>query len=178
LEIVLRFNLQDERIVDLDSVDWNIFGIKEKPQLRNFEYGFGIKLNARNTLDYRIYLSIDGLEFEVEQVYNEQEDRHKLFTRSSVKICGKDKVVERGVYNYGLLSDIYLKSIWESVAKESKDKGEKIEERELKKVGELEKIDGLLARIFDVIEYKPAHSRKPPKHTKQCPKKQNIASVA
>jgi len=151
MEIVLRFNLQDERIADLDSVDWNIFGI-EKPQLRNFEYGFGIKLNTKNKLDYRIYLNLDGLKFEVEQVYNEQEDRDKLFTRSSVKICGKDKVVERGVYNYGLLSDIYLQTIWESVAKESKDKGEKIEERELKKIEELEKIDRLLVRIFDVIK--------------------------
>ena len=130
MEIVLRFNLQDERIAELDSVDWNIFGIKEKPQLRNFEYGFGIKLNAINELDYRIYLNLDGLEFEVEQVYNEQEDRHKL----SVKICGENKV-EEGVYKYDVLSDIYLR---ESIAKESKD--------------EIRKIDRLLVRIFDMIK--------------------------
>ena len=147
MEIVLRFNLQEERIADLDSVDWNIFGI-EKPQLRNFEYGFGIKSNARNTLDYRIYLSIDGLEFEVEQVYNEQEDRHKLFTGSSVKICGENKVEIEGIYDHYVLSDIYLKSKWEGVAKDT----EKIEKRELKKIGELVKIDRLLVRIFDVIK--------------------------
>ena len=152
MEIVLRFNLQDMRIADLDSVDWNIFGIEKKPQLRNFEYGFGIKSNVKNELDYRIYLNLDGLEFEVKQVYDEREGRNKLFTSSSVKICGKDEVEIGGIYDHGLLSDIYLQYKWESVAKESKDKGEKIEERELEKIEELEKIDRLLVRIFDVIK--------------------------
>ncbi len=148
MEIVLRFNLQDERLADLDSVNWNIFGIKEKPQLRNFEYGFGIKSNAINELDYRIYLNLDGLEFEVEQVYNEQEDRRKLFTGSSVKICGENKVEIESIYDHYVLSDIYLKSKWEGVAKYT----EKNKKRELKKVGELVKIDRLLARIFNVIK--------------------------
>ena len=139
MEVVLKFNIPKEEIKHLlDGINWDVFGI-EKPDLRNFEYGFGIKFNPnKKELDYKIYINLDDLKFEIEQVYNKLKDLNELFLRSSMKIGGKYEIVLDGRFSYALLDSIYLHSRLKNVA-ENKEKDE------------LRKIDKLLIKIFELI---------------------------
>ena len=139
MEVILKFDIPEEVVKHLlDNINWDVFGI-EKPDLRSFEYGFGLNSNPKGKLDYAIYLTLDGLKFELKQVYNELKNLTELFLRSSVRIGGTSEIKIRDGFSYSILNDLNLYDRWSEMAGD-------------KEKDELKKIDRLSLTIFKLIK--------------------------
>ena len=138
MEVVLKFDIPKEKVEHIfDMINWNVFDIGE-PDLRSFEYGFGLNSDPKGGLNYAIYLALDGIKFELKQTYSEPKGLRELSVKSSVKVGGTSEIKVEGGFSYSILSDLDLHSRWGEVAGD-------------KEKDELKKIDRLSLMISELI---------------------------
>ena len=132
-------DVRDELKLLFEEINWEVCGII-RPKVETLTYGFKIKKNVAEEIDYELCIKLDGLGFTFRNVYDPLKETYSWSLKGSLEAEGKEK------FDHVLFGNIYIRNkILEYYKELNKELGENVKE-------ELRKIDRFLESILKEVK--------------------------